>query len=60
MNVRARFQINLLVEKSDKIEIMSDWPDDVRLYLPQFWFETVSKLWHFIICNLNWKQICIF
>lgn len=41
LKVDIRLQVNLLFKKVKEIEIMESWPDNLEIYLPQFWSSTV-------------------
>ncbi|KAI2804845.1 hypothetical protein BLOT_003833 [Blomia tropicalis] len=40
LKVDIRLQVNLLFKKVKEIEIMESWPDNLEIYLPQFWSST--------------------
>lgn len=44
MNLDVKFQLNLYVVKRKEMEIMESWPDDLKLYFPQFWFTTHAEI----------------
>ncbi|XP_075680085.1 protein croquemort-like isoform X3 [Dermatophagoides pteronyssinus] len=44
LKIDVKFQLNVMVKKSNEIEIMENWPNDYELYLPQFWFTTHAEM----------------